>query len=400
MRKSIKIIMVCVVLTAAGFILAAAGVFFGGEVYGLQINSDGIQVSAPLLDEKKEKNVCRKAEETLDAFDAVQLEGEYENVRIKIEAQDSDDYALSYCLRQDRPLYKEIKGGKLILKNENKKTLGIKNVNFTWFSVGRDSYEEQIEEYVTIRVPKEAKLKSAEIKTDSGETACENIQADLLKIESDYGNADLLNVRSKEMQIQLDCGDLNMENVQADKCTVQDEYGNASFRQVSFTGGMDIDMDSGNAVCENSSFGVLNVTSSYGNADIMECKSGSVQMMMDSGNIMCQDSFMDSLHVISDFGNLDVRRCGLGNVQMSLESGECRMKEVLMDSCAIDSEYGSVSLALEKPVSDYAYRLAAEYGTVKIEGKDMGSSYASLEGDESGKNQIEIICRSGDIVIQ
>lgn len=102
----------------------------------------------------------------------------------------------------------------------------------------------------------------------------------------------------------------------------------------------------------------------------------------------------------SDFGNLDVRRCGLGNVQMSLESGECRMKEVLMDSCAIDSEYGSVSLELEKPVSDYAYRLAAEYGTVKIEGKDMGSSYASLEGDESGKNQIEIICRSGDIVIQ
>lgn len=394
MGKHIKFIKTCLLLTGAGLILVTAGILAGGTVYGLSISGDGIQVQAPLLDKnKKEETVCKKEEEKLEAFDAVMIDGEYENVRI--EASGSDEYSLSYCLNKDNPLRREIKDGRLILRHENKKVLGIKN--FTWFSVG-NSRADRAEEYVTVRVPKEAKLKSAEIKTDSGDAACENIQADTIKIEADYGRADFLNVSSETMEIKLDSGDLKMENVQAGQCTVQSEYGDAAFYHAAFTGGMNIAMDSGDIRCSDTSFGTLSVTSAYGNLDIQESEAGNVQMSLENGNVRCFDASMDSLNAISAYGDFDIQNSRLGNVQMSLENGECKLQQVQTDGCKINAEYGSVKLALKQPVTDYAYRLITEYGTVKIGGRDMGRSYASL--DEENQKQIEITCESGDILIE
>lgn len=397
MRNNIKFLLVCAILAGSGFVLTAAGALTGGMISGIQINAQGIQVHAPSLNKKDGQGSSYELkEEKLEAFQEIEIEAEYEDIRI--EASDSDEYSLSYCLDSSNMIQKEIKDGRLVLKHKGSKTMGIANVNLMWFSMGRTGSGPSKEEYITIRLPRNAKLSSAVIQSDSGNAECEALQTDSLKITADYGAVSILDVQAGEIEAVLDSGDLQMQEVRGRTCSVKNEYGDVSFQDVNFTGNMKIAVDSGDIKCWNTHMGSLELASAYGGLDIQESEFENVQITMENGDARCWNTKMDSLTLESAYGELDVQDSELGAVQMSLDSGNCKMNGILFDNCKIKSAYGNVNLQMKKPVTDYRYNLKTEYGSIKIDGKQMGESYTSLE--EGNEHQIEILCESGDIVIQ
>lgn len=359
MRKNKKFLMICAILAGMGFALAGAGIAMGGIVHGFQINAEGIRVYAPQL-EKNSKNgktrTFESAEESLEAFDCIEIDAEYADIRV--EQSDSSAYTLAYNLSNDERLQKEVKDGKLILKQKEEPSYKNGFINMSWFFIG-DFMDDGEKEYVTVGLPQDAVLKEVQLDTESGDIVCDNIQADSLQIKAEYGDVSLSDAKAQKMEMSLESGKLQMEQVQGDLCSIQAEYGNVYLDQVFVSGDM--------------------------------------TLQIESGNLRLQDTYMQQLYLKSEYGNVDGQRAEFAGIRMELDSGDCQMQNVLFDNCTIRSVYGDVEMELKKDLTDYAYELETEYGTVKVDGHKMGESYVSI-GKESD-DLIDIRCESGDIRI-
>lgn len=200
-----KIFPACALLAAAGLALAAAGVLLGGWVYGIQFDTQGIRVYAPLLEQESGRQAMVAKEEKLEPFGEIAVRLECADVRIQ--ASDSDEYALAYCLDQTGGLKKEVRDGRLVLENESVTPAG--QENFKIFSIGRNTKGQS----VTIYVPAHVQLSDVTVQTESGEVSCENIQADRLAIASS-GGADIRlpeNISHYEYQLKTEYGRIYLE---------------------------------------------------------------------------------------------------------------------------------------------------------------------------------------------
>lgn len=358
MRKSIKFLVICAILTGIGMLLAGIGIAAGGMISGIQVDMQGIRVYAPALKEKENKsNAYVRKEEQVDAFDSIQVDVAYADVHVI--RTNSDVYSLSYCLLENREIQKEVKDGKLILKYEASHYSGIHRVNISWFAIGSSESSDQ-KEFITIYLPKDAKLSNIQLKAETGDIVCENIQADSLAIEADYGDVSLLDVQAQKIETDLESGKLQMEQVQGDNCSIKDAYGNVSIYDLTLAGNMKVELE--------------------------------------SGKIRFQDTVMQGLDLESNYGDIDAQQSEFGDLQMRIESGNCNLDWILLENGKIDSSYGDVEMKLQKSVTEYGYLLDTEYGDIEIDGTKMGEAYHSLEKDM--KHLIEIHCESGNICIK
>lgn len=349
-NKRLKFLWICAILAGAGFVLGGIGLAMGGIIHGIQIDPQGIRVYAPLLDKDTEEGGYMQREETLEAFDSIQVD--MECVDIRVEQSDNDAYTLSYCLSNDQKLRKEISDGTLILQRNSSGT-------FHWFFMGIGSNHTDKEESVVIRIPKDAKLSDVRLHTESGDIACENARMNLLDITAEYGDVSLSGIQAQNIQTDMESGKLQMEQVQGDSCSVKNEYGSLSFYDLALTAELAAEMESGDIKFRDASASILNIKNSY--------------------------------------GNISSQQTEFGTMKMKLESSDCRLQDILFDSCEIDSSYGDVELDLKKNVTDYSYQMHTEYGNIEIDGREMGESYSSL--GEKQEHWIGIECESGNIRI-
>ncbi len=359
MRKNIKFFIICAIVAATGFVLTGMGIAMGGIVYGFGINAEGIKVYAPRLEQKNkesETTMCRLDEQSLQAFDRMEIDVEYADIRV--ERTDSEQYTLSCNLSDEGRLQNEVKDGKLIVRHKDNAAFGTGYADFMWFSVGNNS--SVIKEYITIGLPKQADLTDVCLDTDSGDITCENINTDSLSVRAEYGDVSLANIEAKEMEIHLESGEMQMEQVSGNTCSVESEYGKAAFRQVAL--------------------------------------SGDLLVTMESGNLEFYNTDARNLDLKNQYGTVSGRQTSFADISMNLESGDCQMQDILFDNCEIHSEYGDVELELQKDRREYAYALDTEYGNIKIDGQKMEDTYVSLA--ENQEHLIEIHCESGDIRIQ
>jgi len=358
MRKSSKFLWICAILAGIGFLLAGIGIAMGGIIHGIQINPQGIQVYAPLLAKDSKEDRFVEKEETLEAFHSIQVDMEYADIRV--ERADTDVYALSYNVSNSQELQKEVKDGKLMIKHSSQGILGNNQMNINWFFIGTSSMGTSGKEMVTIRLPKDAELSEVLLHTESGDTVCENIQADSLHITAEYGNVSLFHVKAQEIAADMESGKLQMEQVQGDSCSVRNEYGSLSFYDLAMASNLTVEMESGDA--------------------------------------RFRDTDIQNLDLESSYGDVTGQQAAFKNLKMVLESGDCEFQDILFDDCEIHSSYGNVELELKKDVSEYGYQLHTEYGDIEIGGEEMGESYSSL--GEKQERRIGIKCESGDIRIQ
>ena len=357
MRKKIKFLMICAVLTGTGFVLAAIGIAMGGIIRGIQINAQGIHVYAPSLDSKNGSEY-ESAVETLEAFQRIEVDVEYADIRVQ--SSDSQEYTLSYQLSDAGSLQKEVKDGTLIVKHGDFRSSGSGFPNLTWFFLGDNIHSDRVTESITIGLPEDAALSELSLNTDSGDVLCEKIQADSLKIHAEYGDVSLQDVEAGQTELALESGKLQMDQVQGEDCRIKGEYGDVTLKELALTKDLTV--------------------------------------RLESGDLRFYETTMQGLNLNCDYGSIDGQQMEFTNAQMNLESGDCKLYDVLLEGCDINAEYGDVELQLRRDITDYAYNLQAEYGDIRFGGQKMGTSYVVL-----GKNAQELIniqCESGDIQIK
>ncbi|MDE7312528.1 MAG: DUF4097 domain-containing protein [Eubacterium sp.] len=347
MRRK-KFLTICAALTGLGFVLAVAGAAMGGAVHGICLDTGGLHVYAPQIYEAEGSSSYEHREEQIAPFDSISVEAGYADLRI--EPSETDAYTLSYSMYGGKKLSAQTQGGRLVLSQEGYRN-GFNGINVAWFVIGDLVPDrEGQDEFIILRVPKDAKLKDVELTVESGAVSCGQVQAEHVKINAQYGDISLSEVQAQEIVAESESGRLQMEHVQAQSCKVESQYGDVELHDVRLSGDM--------------------------------------KVQTEDGNIRFEDTQMRSLSLDSIYGNIEGRRTVFADMQISVESGNCRMEDALFDNCKIDTAYGDVELELEKEVGDYCYDLSAEYGDIKIGNQAMGDAYSSLEQDSDRMIQI------------
>lgn len=360
MKNNKKFFIGCAIMTIAGVALSAVGIAAGGVVHGIRLGSQGLQVSAPALqDGSPEKSEYVEKEQSVDAFSSIEMELEYADIRV--EASKTDEYRVVYFLPKKQEIECSVSNDKLVLKEgySHNGVFGFGDATFFSFGSFGDGALQKTPQAV-IYVPKDAQLANVDIKTESGNVVFQEIQAGNLTLAADYGDVKLENVQAGKIQMNLESGNLDMEQIQGKSCKVQNEYGDITINDAAFTGDVDVKLESGDISYENVRMRDLLLESSYGEVSGQQMK--------------------------------------LRNLHAELESSTCSWNEMKLDQCEIESEYGDVSLVLSNPLKKYEYDLRAEYGEITIDGEEIGESYHSLEHDKQGK--INIHCESGDINVR
>lgn len=360
MKNNKKFLIGCAILTVAGVALSAVGVATGGVVHGIRLGSRGLQVAAPALqDGLTEKTEYVKKEQNVEAFSSIEIDLEYADIRLEVSK--TDEYKVAYYLPQKQEIECSVSNDKLVLKEvySYNGLFGFGDVAF--FSVGSfgDGALQKTPQAV-ISVPKDTQLTDMDIKVESGNVVCQNIQTGNLTLAADYGDVKLKNVQAGKIRMELESGNLDMEQIQGKSCWLQNEYGDIAMNDASFTGDMEVKLE--------------------------------------SGDISYENIRMRDLLLVNSYGEVSGRQMKLRNLHAELESSSCLWNEMKLNQCEIESEYGDVSLVLSNPLATYEYDLSAEYGGITIDGEEMGESYHSLEHGKQGI--INIHCESGDIDVR
>lgn len=219
--------------------------------------------------------------------------------------------------------------------------------------------------YVKLYVPQTQYFNLLSITDDSGNIEIDSIQAKNADIRADYGNLNLSSFSGEELAISTDSGNIELGAITCDNLDLSNEYGNIDADSLLIDKNASIALDSGNL--ESSSFTAkkLTLSNEYGNCTIDEITVAASSISMDSGKIT-------------------LRHASLGNTD-------------------INSEYGDTDISLSADIADYNYDLHAEYGMVKLGGKNLKSNddgEVHYQKDNGKKNDIRIFCESGNIDIR
>lgn len=355
MRSRTKFLIGCLALTGLGIVLSIVGFAMGGAVYGIQIDASGLHVAADSLKQDGAGKAIEQ-EETVGEFDNISIDMEY--VDVNLVPSDLGDYRVSYCIEESDGLKCKVEDRTLVIGQE-------KNVswfgNAAFFSIGRTLSESKDKTpLVTVYVPAKAKLSQVEVKTESGNISCRDLQAESLVAVAEYGDIEINNVGAQTAQARLESGNLRMKQVQGGSFKVHNEYGDLVLEDVAFTEDMSADLESGDMEYQNLTVRDLQVKNSYG--------------------------------AITGY-QMKVR-----NLYAELESGDCNLSAISLDSCEVEAAYGNVEMGLVKPLEDYTYDLNVEYGDITLDGRQEGNSYHSL--GKGKQHQLNISCESGDITLQ
>lgn len=347
-----KIYIVSAICLAVGGILWGIGALFGGQVYGMSMDGSGIRIysNKTLQTSDNDRMVSDKIE--LDAFDAMEIDVEFADCSVIA----SDHYGVEYQLIGRYVPEIKVEGQKLIVQENTSKLGG----DHRFFSIGftGDVWTDADPAYVKIYVP-------------------ENYEGTDISMNVSSGNINLDSLSAEKITIEDSFGDLNFKTLEFDTLTVRNESG-------------DIDGDTlrGREASLESEFGDIHVKTSEVSEMNYELSSGNMELDAAKG---------ENLTVNSEFGDVNVSN-GILNKRLDVEtdSGNCTLTRVAAENIEIEVSFGNVQMEMEKP-KEYNMELTTEFGEIRVEGQECGSSY-EVKNDDTEK-QIVINNSSGDIVI-
>lgn len=427
MNKTHKFTLICCCLIAAGLVLMGIGYATGGRVWGIGIGNHGLWVNTPNSSGKRITYIKDTTE--LDDFTSMDIKIHYGNAVI----EPSDHFGVSYCVSSEYDFSAEVKDGCLMISEEYPVHFGLNhNSDISFFSFGTGRIYEN--EYVKIQVPTDASFEEVKLINSYGNVSADNLNTRSLELTAEYGDVSLINLASGMAAVTLESGSLELDGFSDGKLTISDEYGNVILKNAESTMA-DITLESGSLELDGFSGEKLTIENDYGNASFknisaedisISMESGkftstglrgntlllkqqyghvtledskfakSVDIFNESGNTDLSDMTAASLKLESDYGKISGEMVSAAACSMILESGDCTVNKFDTDNLDIRSYYGNVKLSVTNPVPEYALQLSTNYGKVKINGEDMGTSYKSLEPNEKS---LVINCESGNITL-
>lgn len=206
-----RILIIAVIMIAAGFIMIQAGRITGGAEYLKSINLDYFD-----KEHKKEKKVVKKEE--LDAFENVEID--FHDFDLKILPSEDDKFRLAYSYKgnksvlthkiKEKTLYMKESGGSSAERNVWIHIDDLKYGLIPIFS-GDVEYEMNI---AYLYIPENVNLKQLNVHIDDGDFTLKNIKAQSADITGDDGDIFLKDMQITNTRIQKKDGDiiLNMSD--------------------------------------------------------------------------------------------------------------------------------------------------------------------------------------------
>ena len=265
---------------------------------------------------------------------------EFKSVKIEIGSADvflqqAQEYAIAYQLDDRNQLSYEVKDGTLVIRETTGKTSEILRIGYVTGALS----EKVGKRYIMVQLPKE----------------CDMAQ---VSIDNAYGNVSFEGIAAEKVDLDLDSGDFLGTSITADKISVE---------------------------------------SAYGDIALEEARTGEIELKAASGNISLTEVSADRAEVRSEYGDVQGKAISAENLFGELSCGDCSLEDLDAKNVSLKSEYGEVELKLQRTLADYGYQLQTEYGEIRLDGRNMGNAYQSLEDK---KNQVHIYCGDGDIEIR
>lgn len=211
-----------------------------------------------------------------------------------------------------------------------------------------------------------------------------DVYFNLLTLSNESGSVKITDIQAKNADITANYGDLNMDSFSGEKLSIHADSGNMEF---------------GKIICDT-----LEISDSYGSvtADSFEI-AGHAAISLDSGNLELSKLESRQLTLSNQYGNCFVDEITVTDSEISMESGSLKLRQATLGNTEIRNSYGDITLDLANGTSDYNYDLKAEYGSIKLDGKNIRSDEDGevyYQKDNGKKNDIRIICESGNIKIR
>lgn len=343
--------------------IAGTAILFGLACSGIII-AQGIRTGAfPVTASAKDRthpHAWDLEKTKLDEFSEISISLSYCNLSIL----PSDGYYLEYHMDGvcEEPVY-DVSEGSFRFQEGATQEKYRRNFHFffnpRFFTSNREPY------YVNLFVPKDQYFHLLTIASDSGNIEIGDIQAEQADITAEYGNLKADSFSGKKLVIKADSGNLEFGTVTCDTLEISDEYGNISADSFEIAENTTIHLDSGNLELSRLACGQLTLSNEYGNCTVNETNIADSNITMDSGSL--------------------------------------NLYEATLGDTDIHNEYGNIVLNLANDCSDYNYDLKAEYGSVKLDGKNIGADddgETSYQKDNGKKDTICITCDSGNIEIR
>lgn len=252
--KRNKLVSVCLIAIAAGFVIAGAGFLFGGRVYGLSLGRRGVIVNSN--QNIKSMNYIEEEKE-LESFRNLDVELGFADFEI----QKSDHFGIKYRLQEDRLVTSTSDGDTLVLKQKDS------GFNVTLFSMGSAGMDSDGNEYVVIYVPEEA-LGTISISNDAGNISIDTITAENLLVNDSFGNLEIGTADVEKCDFDLDSGDINIENLNGNTCTIQTSFGSTKIEKAVLKGRLECDADSGDLTIGSLSADSVDAASKFGSIEL------------------------------------------------------------------------------------------------------------------------------------
>lgn len=375
----------CGLLAVIGILLITAGVMLGGRLYGISFGSNGLEVGSQISNNTAK---MQTGNESLSEFQDMEIDLEYAD----FEVIPSDHYGIEYCLNEHYKFTYHVENEKLILEQKSRNNF---YGNLTFFSLGINNIPD---EYVKIYIPESSVLGNSSIENESGDIDLGNIKCDELTIVDRYGDVNADNISCKTLDATLDSGSFKFDEISADSIVVSDEYGNLEGDKICGAN-ITFDMESGYIKIIDIAADNLSIASSYGHIDIDKQNiKEKLDIKAESGDINLKDVTANTVATDNSYGDLICDKMNVKSADIKMESGECDLGELVTDNLNVNSDYGNVILQLNGKCSDYTYDLQTDYGSIEIDGKDMGDTCIGL--DNKKQKAMKIFCESGNISLE
>ncbi len=226
-----------------------------------------------------------------------------------------------------------------------------------------------IDNYVKVYLPKDAKLDEIYINTASGDVSLQDFLADTLELQVAYGDLSIENVSVQKASINMASGNGDIQDLNVQNLILKDSYGNITLKNINTS----------------------NIT------DTIDLKKSDMEIALASGKCTVNNLISNTLEINNSYGDVTGKGFAVTEFNSDLSSGDLKITESTLDKADVNNSYGNVTLLLAGKEEDYELDLDTSYGKIDVNNKSYDKS---LKKGSSTTKSITASLSSGNIQLQ
>ncbi len=203
MKKGIKVVLgIGIACCVFGAVFAGVGIATGGTKYVKAADLNHTHTS------DNQESTLEKT--VLDSFDSLHVSMEADDLNIV--TSDDDHYYISYRVKSssnNSSIYYGVENGKLVVQDECEDDEYVVDISFLSQLFGSKGSSQSTNQ-VTIYLPKNATIKTADIETDTGDIHLKKCHIQSGEVDSDYGEVTLDGCTFNNLKIESEAGNVQV----------------------------------------------------------------------------------------------------------------------------------------------------------------------------------------------